>query len=400
MSITRRISWGLVDQIVSSASNLLFVVAIARSSSPDQFGSFSITYTLLTFTIALQRSSLGVHVSIASKHLRPPMEIPFAAGFGICAFGLIAGGVFPGSVTTTAVVTFAAAPAVLVQDLLRYAAIADGDPKRALWSDSIWLGITALALPAAGYLGSAGAAIMWCAGAIVAALMLSRHDLLRIRHPGWLSSEGRLLAPALVDAFLATCAPLIVAMVLAYQLSLADVAGYRGASSLFAPISLLLSAAPLVLLPEQRRLELSQAKRLALFQSFTTATAVVVWTALLLVAPRRLGIEVLGGSWDLARHVLPVISVEMAFFSLASGAEALLRLSRSWITMLRTRVVYLAVLFATLAPLVTHGVRVGLWALVVSASLRCLLLGISASRLPAARYLTTDKGAPDGGSPG
>ena len=60
-----RHSAGLVDQVVSGLSNVLAVVLVARASSPDDFGRFSLGYATLTLALTVTRSSLGTRISLS-----------------------------------------------------------------------------------------------------------------------------------------------------------------------------------------------------------------------------------------------------------------------------------------------------------------------------------------------
>ena len=55
-----------IDQVLSSASNLLFVLLIACVADVDTFASFSIAWTVVVLILALSPGGLSVHVSLSA----------------------------------------------------------------------------------------------------------------------------------------------------------------------------------------------------------------------------------------------------------------------------------------------------------------------------------------------
>src|SRR5215211_7164907 len=58
---------GLVDQGMSSLSNVLAVIMVAQSLSAAAFGSFSITYAILIFLLTLSRSYFGTQLTLTES---------------------------------------------------------------------------------------------------------------------------------------------------------------------------------------------------------------------------------------------------------------------------------------------------------------------------------------------
>ena len=53
--ILRRLGWGVGDQAVSSASNFVLGVVVARSLGPEGFGAFSLAYLTYAFVLNAMR---------------------------------------------------------------------------------------------------------------------------------------------------------------------------------------------------------------------------------------------------------------------------------------------------------------------------------------------------------
>ncbi len=67
--------WGpravsLGDQVLSSVSNVLAVILVARAVSAEDFGTFALGYSVMTLVLALTRSYFGTRVSLATDRVR------------------------------------------------------------------------------------------------------------------------------------------------------------------------------------------------------------------------------------------------------------------------------------------------------------------------------------------
>jgi O-antigen/teichoic acid export membrane protein len=90
--------------------------------------------------------------------------------------------------------------------------------------------------------------------------------------------------------------------------------GLRGASTLFGPIAMLLSALPLVFIPHARRSNKSvgQQWRILVKTSWATSSMTIVGTVCLIALPARLGHLLLGDTWGPAVAVAPFVGLEAA----------------------------------------------------------------------------------------
>ena len=143
---------GLVDQGMSSLSNVLAVIMVAQSLSAPAFGSFSVTYAVLIFLLTLSRSYFGTQLTLTDSHaaawerassalgavlLLAPVLVVATGGIGLLLSNQ--------TDFAIAIAVAVAAPLVCLQDLLRYVAVAVGSPHVALASDTVWAAITGVA---------------------------------------------------------------------------------------------------------------------------------------------------------------------------------------------------------------------------------------------------------------
>jgi O-antigen/teichoic acid export membrane protein len=204
-------------------------------------------------------------------------------------------------------------PAVMVQDMLRFAAISGGRPFVAVVSDGLWTISIASAFLAnilGGAVSARVAVALWGASGLLAALLLAAALGIRPkvdRIPDWWKTyAGARVHFGLGDAL----APIYTAAVLFAVTLIANssVAGaLRGATTLFGPIALLFSALPLIFVPHARRSVASPREqwRLLVKVSWISSALTAAATAVFVVLPHGLGVAILGETWNSAVEVIP-----------------------------------------------------------------------------------------------
>jgi O-antigen/teichoic acid export membrane protein len=145
--VLRRLSWGLVDQAVTSLVSFVVGIVVARSLGAVQFGAFSLAWVtygvclnisrgLATDPLAVRYS--GVRRSAWRAAVTRSSGLSFAVGLitGACCVlaGLALGG-HPGDAFIALGVVL---PGLLVQDSWRFAFFASGQGGKALFSDLTW----------------------------------------------------------------------------------------------------------------------------------------------------------------------------------------------------------------------------------------------------------------------
>lgn len=387
MKGVHRVGLGVIDQGLSSISNAVFLVAVARVASVEEFGAVSLAYALFVFGLAVQRASLGTLTALAATVRRPPpLVVSLLGALLVLVVGTALGVIVGVDDHPAYYVVLVAALVIYPQDLLRYDAIAQQRVGLAVVSDGLWFAVT-LALLCASVLGaSISVFVMACAwlvlGAVPAlvalAVPLRQSLVLRTRWVADHAPDLRLLGP---DAVLSAVAPLVLASVVAHYLSLDDVAAVRGAGTLLGPLSTLFSALQVVLLPEMARLLGDHRLRLAAGQAVVMSIVVALWGGVLFLIPDSAGRELLGDTWSASRAVLIWATLELVMWAFASGPVALLTSYRRWRALLTLRVAYLCTVAVALGATVSSGdVATVMIGMLMASVVNCVLFYVVAAR--------------------
>lgn len=328
IGLWRRRSLGLVDQGLSSLSNVLAVALVAHGLDRAGFGRFSLSYAVLVALLGLSRSWFGTRISLIGDRAAVPQAASKVLGALLLLSPALAGVVFGlGSLLTggpagwLGLVVAVATPVVCMQDALRFAAVACGRPGVAVASDVVWLVSLVALIPLLRNASSATVMVLWLASAVVALLVATgalgvRPSLgaglvhLRSRH-----ATGESISFGTV---VATGSSLVVVGVAGSVLGPAAVGSLRGASTAMGPLNVVFAYVNLALTPYLVR----RSRRLDLRFCAATAAAVLavvcVWSLLLLVLPTHWGRAVLGDTWAGTRSVLPFTALEYAGIGLAT----------------------------------------------------------------------------------
>lgn len=387
MTRFRRLGLGVIDQALSSLSNVFFLVAAARVAGVDEFGAVSFAYALFAFGMAVQRSSLGLLVSLSAGTRRPPpVVLSLAWAAVVAAIGVVLGSTVGDGGSSAYYVLVGACLLVYPQDLLRYSAIAEHRAERAVASDAAWFAVTLglLLTSLAGLRVDVTAmTLTWVlagGGTALVVILVPQRSRPRSGGRGWLhehAGELRVLGP---DALLACLAPLLLAAVMTSYMTLGDVAAVRGAGTLLGPAAVLFSALPAVMVPELVRVLGDDRARLAIAQAAVMSVLVLAWAGCLALVPLAIGEQVLGETWVGSRAILPWVVLEQVVWALASGPISLLSAYRRWRTLLTIRVAYLTAVGCALAVTVGSGNLTWVMAgMVVAAAANCTIL-VLASR--------------------
>lgn len=322
----------LVDQLMSSLSNVLAVVLVARVLGPDDFGRFALAYTVLTVTLTMSRSYFGTRIALspgdaAARETTLGVVAALALLAPLVALGVLgvsavaAGG---GSVPVLVLVA-CTAPVVLVQDAVRFGASAVGRPQVALASDGVWVLVMGLPLALRLDLSATGALAVWGTAALLAlaVALVGFRAVPRVR-PGLGELRRRdPVGTSLAAGSLGTAvATLVVLSVAAHVIGSAAAGSLRGASTAMGPVNVLLAFNALALTPVLVRRERSRDLPFCAAVAATLGLLTVAWGAVLLLLPEAAGSALFGQSWDGIRAVLPWTLLE--YVAIVVGAAAVL----------------------------------------------------------------------------
>jgi hypothetical protein len=320
---TRSVAWGIFDQGVSSAGNLLLTIAAARAASVSAFGAF--TLVLATHYIVLTSSRAFVSMPLMMTKARTPEELKrlaqgsvsvattigvLASAVSLCV-GLIAGGPIGVGFLVYAVIC----PMVLLQDSLRIALQVIKGPKHTAINDTIWTCVQVIVfLPAMLQLWSVstfGYLAIWGLSAGVAAIVALL--ILRIL-PIWgvgirFVREHRTTGSALLlEGLAASGGSQLAWYALAAVASLEVVGHLQAAQVVFGPVSIVLNGVLLVAVPVA--VQIASRSHSALWRTclgggIAMAFVAVLGTIAASLIPQSVGHAILGASWVGAILIIP-----------------------------------------------------------------------------------------------
>jgi len=347
-----RLGWGIVDQLLSSASNTLIVFAIAPVSSVDEFGAYSLALAALTTVLAISRGLLGTAINLLSAHLE---KLRQEAGYALSVS--VVGGLAAGLlIAVTAALAHAppatyfvalAAPFVLMQDIGRFFCIAAGLPRRAVSSDGVWAcGSVALLIVTWFSPRMVDAVVLlggWACVAVLAMLLVLWPQRLIPRISGlrrWWRNDLRDRVGFGASAVIAATGSFLVLSIAASIIGVAATAALLGASSIFGPFNIVISAMALAVVPElRRRGDVSSMAIWSLLRKIALPTSVLALAigGIALLVPQGWGELILGDSWTVVRPVLPLTAMEYAALAWVSAASSGMMTQGRSITLVKLR---------------------------------------------------------------
>lgn len=340
--ILRRLSWGIGDQIFSSATNFAVGIVVARLLGPRDLGGFSVGFAAYLVALLISRAFASEPLTMRYSHRNEQdWRIATSGATGtvlvfamVCgAAGLVAGAVLGGAAGQALLAVAISLPGLLVQDAYRHAFFAKGTGALAFVNDVIWAAVLfpVLALLAVADLISVfTATAAWGLSASVAAFvgaLQARAAPLPTRSPAWLREQRDVIPPLLGEGAMNSSRQLAQFAIAAIA-GLAAAGAYRAGDVLLGPLKVLFMGTHMVAQPEAARLYHRAPDRLLRMclgiggVLGVAATLVGVGLALL---PDSVGEAVLGASWVAARPVVFPIAITLAGSGFAAGAFVGLR---------------------------------------------------------------------------
>lgn len=340
----RRVSWGLADQAVSSLSNFAVGVLVARTVDPDAFGAFSVAFT--TYTIALITSRALASEPFMVRHSGTGDAVWLQATRGSSAMALSVGAVAASVVATSGVVLGSqlgvalialavVLPGLLVQDMWRFAYIAQGRADRAFRLDLWWLLIVVpglLVVDATGSDSLAWPILVWGGAGGLTALGASfaARSLPTFRAAiAWMRDSRDLGWRYVVEALVSLGAIQVATYAVVALSGLAAAGALRGGQLLLGPMQVLLMGIGITAIPEGVRLMGRRGpgglRRPALIVSLGVAISTLIWGLVVQSLPDEAGTALLGETWVSARVLIMPLALAYAAGSLGLGAGIGLR---------------------------------------------------------------------------
>jgi O-antigen/teichoic acid export membrane protein len=296
---SRAISWGLIDQAGSSATNFGLSVIAARLLGPSGLGEIAIGFTAyLTLqalfhafvTDPLVLATAGAEAAVRGRGAQAAITAALGVAVASAALLVLLGLNVPDPVGRGLLLFAPWTGAAIVQDTWRAVLFRDGRGAAAAANDGTWaLGMLVI-VPAAWLIHTDWAVVSsWGAGATLSAIIGFAQIGVRPTSPQaavrWLRTHalplGRWLA--LVSA-VSSAGQQAVVVIVAALLGASSLGGLRAAQVIFAPMTLLFPALGLPALPALTRTAAKSLRRATVHASRYSLIAVILVVAYLVAA--------------------------------------------------------------------------------------------------------------------
>lgn len=354
---------------MSSLTNFLLSIYVARTLGAAQFGAFSLAYVTYGFAINASRGLSiepllirfsGTPVPTWRRAAAASTGTALLVGLitGTCA--LVAGALFGGATGLAFLALGLTLPGLLTQDSWRYAFFALGRGHHAFLNDLVWAAVQIPLLVLVKTTGHANAfwfVLAWGAAATVGAAVAPWQARAIPNLPGaaqWLSRHRDLGPRYLAENTGSNASSVLQSYGVSYILGLAELGYIQAANVLLGPFKVIFLGISLITMPEAARILRRSPRRLPLFcaaASIALTLLALAWGAVLLVAlPRGLGQLMLGNLW---RPTYPlVLPATLSIMSGCAATGALVGLHALGAARRSLRVVLLSSLLVVVSALV------------------------------------------------
>ena len=312
----RRLGWGAADQGMSSLSNFLLSIYVARTLGAVVFGAFSLVYVTYAFALNASRGLStdpfvvrfsGTDLPTWRRAVADCTGTALAVGLATGACAIAAGQLLGGTAGLGFLALGLTLPGLLLQDSWRYAFFAQGRGHHAFINDTVW---TVVLIPALAFLRISGHAnvfwlvFAWGASATVGAAIGALQAGVAPSPAGgweWLSRHRDLASRYLMEGSASNASTQLRTYGFDLILGLAAVGYIQAAITLMGPFRIVFLGMGLFMVPEAVRLLRRSPRHMYVFclaASGGLALLGLAWGVALLVAlPRGLGHLMLGVVW-------------------------------------------------------------------------------------------------------
>jgi O-antigen/teichoic acid export membrane protein len=345
----------LVDQVLSSGSQLLLIVLVARQTDPATFGAVSVALIAHGFLLGVVRAAIGEVVLLRCRADRSATRHEACCGLFLAlltgaaaGLGLVAVGAAIGSEVGHFLLLMAlAAPLVYGQDLLRYVAYGAGRVEQAVQIDAVWLGVqvaVSAVLLVVGEATPTRLVLAWVLGAGAGLLVLAVRQRLRPRPVtvGRWWAEERARASGFLGDFLVSNGMWQGSfLLLGAVMSLEELGALRVAIVSISPLANLLAGVRTLTLAHLAGLRArpAWACRRAAQMGLALAGAAALYGVGLVLLPDRWGFELFGETWSQAAALVGIVAVAEVMRLPAFAAIDLVKVLGGPTDLVRTRLV-------------------------------------------------------------
>lgn len=339
---THRLGWGLADQAVSSLTNFLVVILVARALGPSGFGVFSLAYVTYGFCLNVSRGLAtdplvvrysGVSTDSWRRAVRnatgTAITVGCVIGAGCAAVGLVLGG----SLGAAFIVLGVLLPGLLLQDSWRYAFFASGQGRKSFFNDLAWgVALVPLIALAAHQGGVPWFVFAWAGAGCVAALLGAFQARVIPRPTGtrmWLTQQRALGSRYLMENLSMSTVSQLRYFSVGAIAGLSAVGEVKFAEVLLGPWLAVVQGLSMVAVPEAARMLRRSLRAFVIFclaLAIVQAVGVALWgLAIMVLVPDALGTRLLGELWHPAMALMLPTTLAFVGIGFWNGAAAGLR---------------------------------------------------------------------------
>lgn len=382
--------WATTDQVLSTLSNLIITVAVARAMGAEGLGQFTVAFAAYLVVLGFSRSLIAQPLLVQPRDERDreaeessttlTLLFALAGGFVVALVGLGLG-------RLALLVVAVAMPVTLCQDVLRYQAFRRKKVHLATVADGCWVVGSLIAWPVVTASASPSVALACWAGAAllgtVAGWLAVRPGFARPRTAvaWWRRDTGGLSIPLALDSALSTVSTQGLVFILAWLLGDAALGVFRAGQVYFGPLGMVFTAFGMFAMPYLAQRSTAPTAGLAARLSAVTAgLAVVACTAIVFAEP-LLHTLLYAGSIDVPLILMIPIAARVVLNAGGSGLSLVSKVRRragdiAWSRLGSTVLGLVLVIVATEA----YGLQGAAWAVVAQAAMYTIGLGIRVAR--------------------
>ena len=380
-------AWALGDQLLSSGTNFLVGIVIARTLGPAGLGSFALAFGGWLVMSSFLRAFITQPYMVAASGsvgtewgddtasaAGAQLVLGCASGVSLLVAGLIVGPTEPTGSALVVVGVFAAPLAL--QDFWRFAAFSRRLPRKAVMNDGVWAIVQAAALGtliATDRLTAATAMSAWGIGALAGALVgIAQFRIRPITGPimrRWVRRHAALGGWMALTSAIYSIGSYAVLIMLG-SLGRKAIGGWRSTMALFAPAQLLATSAESIMLPTAVPLvkdgKRHRLKVICILYSVGLAGCfAVVGVGLLLLGPIVFRL-VFGPEFSQFAQLVPPVLVQTVAAGLSSGASVGIRALSQGRLMAAMQAVNSTTKVVLVAAVLSSGLTASLWAVAIA----------------------------------